>query len=185
MKKLIYILLLLFSLSSCTVWNKIIKKKEDISKTTQTTKSVTDSIVSVFKNRAINDQFSFRVPKFQSKDKHQDSVLENRLNEILKSINYNKRSGKNSYRVKYNPKKRAIETDVTIGETQDKTNSTNKEVEKDSTDFKSVSTFIKKKGIPMWTIIIGIILIFRKQIYWLIKKFFPVVEGFKIVQFFK
>ena len=185
MKQIIYILIILISFSSCTAFKKVIKEKEHISKTSEKSKSVVDSIVSVWNNRGIDDQFTFKVPRSNTADKTKDSILDARLDEILAKINFKKRSGSNSYKMRYNPKKREIETNVTVGATKDSINKVTKSDDKVTEKTTSIKSYIKKTGIPMLYIYICLAFVFRKQIYWSLGKAFPVLKTFKIIKFFK
>lgn len=176
---------MLISFSSCTAFKKVIQKKEHLSKTTEKSNSVVDSIISVWKNREIEDQFTFKIPRSNTANKTKDSILDARLDEILAKVNFKKRSGSNSYRMQYNPKKRELETNVTVGATKDSISNVTKSATKTAKETNIISNYIKKTGIPMWYIYIGLAFVFRKQIYWVFNKFFPVLKTFKIIQFFK
>jgi len=185
MNKLIYILILLISFSSCTAFKKVVKEKEHISTTSIQSKSVVDSIVSVWNNRGIEDQFIFKIPRSNTSDKTKDSILDARLDEILAKINFKKRSGSNSYKMRYNPKKREIETNVSVGATKDSISKVAKLDDKVIQETDSIKSYIKKTGIPILYIYIGLAFVFRKQIYWALNKMFPVLKTFKIIKFFK
>jgi hypothetical protein len=185
MKQIIYILIILISFSSCTAFKKVIKEKEHISKTSEKSKSVVDSIVSVWNNRGIDDQFTFKIPRSNTADKTKDSILDARLDEILAKINFKKRSGSNSYRMRYNPKKREIETNVIVGATKDSISNVTKSDDKVVKETTSIKSYIKKTGIPMLYIYIGLAFVFRKQIYWLLGIAFPALKANKFLKFFK
>ena len=185
MKNTVYILLLITFFSSCTALKRVKKETETVTTSEKETVQKFDSLVSIEKNRAINDKYIFKVPKSKSNDKASDSILDARLDEILDKINFQKRSGSNSYKMSYNPKKREIVTDVEVGATEDKTKNTNTEVteiSKETSFFKSISN---KTGIPVSWIIIGLVFLLRGQLFWVLKKLFPALETLKIIKFFK
>lgn len=185
MKQVIYILIILILFSSCTAFKKVIKEKEHISQSSEKSKSVVDSIVSVWNNRGIDDQFTFKIPRSNTADKTKDSILDARLDEILAKINFKKRSGSNSYKMRYNAKKREIETNVTVGATKDSISNVTKSDDKVTKETNSIKSYIKKTGIPMKYLVILLVWAFRKQIYWVLGKAFPVLKTFKIIKFFK
>lgn len=185
MKQISYILIILISLSSCTALKTVFQKKEHITTRATSSKAVVDSIVSVWKNREIEDQFTFKIPRSNTSNKTKDSILDARLDEILAKINFKKRSGSNSYRMRYNPNKRELETNVTVGATKDSISNVTKSDTKTAKETNIISNYIKKTGIPMWYIYIGLAFVFRKQIYWVLNKLFPVLKTLKIIQFFK
>ena len=79
-------------------------------------------------------------------------LLNKELNRILSSINTNKKSGKNSYSVKWNKVTRTIDVDVTIGETVsiETNNSEIKEAESKSELITFESVYKKVTLIPWW-----------------------------------
>lgn len=164
------------SLSSCTALKNVVQEKEHISKNTKNSQSVVDSIVSVFKNREIADQFSFKIPRSNTNNKSKDSILDARLDEILAKINFKKRSGFNSYKMRYNPKEREIQTNITVGATKDSINNVTKSATEVTKESSSIATYIKKTGIPTkWLLIAGLIY-FRKDIFWLIQKIIKLIK---------
>ncbi|MDB4157968.1 hypothetical protein N9609_00605 [bacterium] len=183
--KHLFQILLIFFLSSCTALKSVKKETETLSISEKETVQKTDSIVSIKQNRAIKDNFVFKVPKSSSTDKSTDSILDARLDEILEKLNFQKTSGSNSYKMSYNTEKREIEGSVEVGGTEDKTQITNAERLQTSSESDFLSSTSKKTGIPtMW--IIGIIVfLLRSQLFWLLKKLFPVLETLKIVKYFK
>ena len=161
------------------------KETEKLSISEKETVQKTDSIVSIKQNRAIKDNFVFKVPKSSSSDKSTDSIIDARLDEILEKLNFQKSSGSNSYKMSYNPDKREIEGSVEVGATADKTQSTHASNLQTSTDSDFLSSTSKKTGIPTIWILAIIVFLFRSQLFWLLKKLFPVLETLKIVKYFK
>ena len=184
MKYLFQILLILF-LSSCTALKSVKKETETLSISEKETVQKTDSIVSIKQNRAIKDNFVFKVPKSSSSDKSTDSIIDARLDEILEKLNFQKSSGSNSYKMSYNPDKREIEGSVEVGATEDKTQSTNASSSQKSSESNFLSSVSKKTGIPTIWILGIIVFLLRSQIFWLLKKLFPLLETLTIVKYFK
>ena len=187
MRNIIYIPLLitfLFS-GSCKVLKKQKKETEIVTSSEKETVQKYDGLVSIKQSRAINDKYIFKVPKIKSENKQTDSILDLQLTEILDKINFQKSSGSNSYKMSYNSKKREIVTDIEVGATEDKIKSTDKQsaiINKETNSFKSKS---KKTGIPILWIIVLIVFLLRTEIFWLLKKLFPVLKTLKLIKFFK
>lgn len=185
MKNITYILLITILFSSCTALKSVKKETETVTSSEKETVQKYDSLVSIKQSRAINDKYIFKVPKSKSNNKSTDSILDARLDEILDKINFQKRSGSNSYKMSYNPKKREIVTDVEVGATEDKTKSTNKEVTETSKETQFLKSISTKTGIPVKWIIALLVFLLRNQIFWLLKKLFPALETLKLIKYFK
>jgi hypothetical protein len=86
-------------------------------------------------------------------------LLNKELNRILSSINTNKKSGKNSYSVKWNKVTRTIDVDVTIGETVsiETNNSDIKKADSKSELITFESVYKKVTLIPWWIWLIAAI----------------------------
>jgi hypothetical protein len=86
-------------------------------------------------------------------------LLNKELNRILSNINTNKKSGKNSYSVKWNKVTRTIDVDVTIGETVsiETNNSDIKKADSKSELITFESVYKKIKIIPWWIWLIAAI----------------------------
>ena len=187
MRNIIYIPLLitfLFS-SSCRALKNQKKETEIVTSSENEKVEKLESLIIVKENMAINDKYIFKVPRNKSNNKTTDSILDARLDEILNKVNFQKSSGSNNYKMSYNSKKREIVTDIEVGATEDKIKSTDKQsaiINKENNSFKSKS---KKTGIPILWIIGLIVFLLRTEIFWLLKKLFPVLKTLKLIKFFK
>jgi len=169
MKKLLYITVIIL-FGSCTALKSVKKQKTSTSTSVRSEVARYDSIVKVERNKAIFDKMVFTIPKSNTANKQNDSILDARLDEILATINFQKKSGSNGYKIKYNPKRREIETNITVGATEDKNRQINTEKEDSITETSTINSFVKKTGIPLMWLISGVVFLLRKEIYWLIKK---------------
>lgn len=182
MKYFIYILLLI-TIGSCGVLKKI--KKETV-KTNIKIGSYSKRFDSIYKteiSKSIDDYFVIPITKSNTSNSNIDSIVDAKVDEILSKLNFNKRSGDNQYQFMYNKLKRELNTKISIGKTQNTSLNKRTEVEKQTTEISFYKEFIKKTGIPIPWLIVILIVVFRKQLFWLIKTFFPVFKTTKIYKF--
>lgn len=116
-------------------------------KTTQND-SLTDVTV-VDNNKAIIDSLSWQIAKIKTSKKDCDSLSQDAVNKVLKSLNAKKQSGDNSYELKYNALKRQFDLIVKIGAT--KNVSTTKKQTKNKTSYRYITkTITVQKPLPKW-----------------------------------
>jgi hypothetical protein len=187
---LVVFVLILLLFSQCSAPGSVFKSQKNKSlhqsnvqkKDSTSVKSVSKSINDSFKVFVpqISSDFNFEYKKALPKD--QDSItpeklaeihslyskkysklLSKELDRILNTINTNKKSGENSYSVKWNESTRTIDVDVTIGETEDLKVETSNSKESQITLIEQVKTEWTKVKIPWWVYALGIFF-FRKNI---------------------
>lgn len=131
----------------------------------------TNTKTEVNTNKAIIDSLSILIGKIKTSNPECDSITQNAIENLLKSINVSKASGDNSYQLKYNDIKRQLELLVKIGATKDEkiTNIYNKEILRIETERVEVPV---KMPLPSWQIfliisgIVGLIIpIIKAGIY--------------------
>ena len=174
MKKAI-LLLLAIILWSCGPLKK--KETETVKIIEKMSEKTNDSIVLKEINKAIDDLVQIKVSSSNTKDKVFDSLVNAKVDEILEKINLQKTSGSNQYQISYNRLKRQIEASMKVGETQNNSSEVKKTEKHEITDSEYISTYIKKvKGIPFYWYIIVLIVILRKQIFYILTLFFPALK---------
>lgn len=180
-RKLLLILLGL-SLIGCLGSKKVTEQSSEIAKIEKTT-SVTDSISSEVVNKAINDKASVKVIESDTGDRNFDEAVNKAVTNILSSINFEKSSGDNSYKMYYDINDRMMKMEASIGETSDTEVATSNEVESEKSISETSSTYTKEtfKIIPWWFWIVVIVLM-RKHIIGLIAIFIPGVKEIKTIQ---
>tara|TARA_R110000787_G_scaffold274731_1_gene382815 strand:- start:41 stop:709 length:669 start_codon:yes stop_codon:yes gene_type:complete len=177
----IVFIMILILFSQCVGSKKVFNKKSTLVETV-TEVSIKDSLNVTVINKPIDDSFKIFVPEIISTpsddlvlrddtikpiltltpeqiakidlvySKKNAKLLNKELNRILSSINTDKKSGKNSYSVKWNKVTRTIDVDVTIGETLsiETNNSEIKEAESKSELITFESVYKKVTLIPWW-----------------------------------
>lgn len=176
-KLLIYLIVVIF-LSSCAVL-----KKEKTTSIKQTEKSeiVIDTTSKETISKAIEDKASFKIAESNTGDRDFDLAVNTAVTNILRSINFQKTSGDNSYRLYYDEKLKTLEAQISVGETRNKEISTNKDVLVEKTLEVQIEELIKKIVIPWWVYLIPIFL-FRKQIFGVLAFIYPPIRGLKTLK---
>jgi len=158
MKKLIYIIVLMFTLTSCLGTKKTIESSS-ATKQTEKTETTKDSSSTVETNKAIQDRVVINVPK--SDNKEVTAMFER----LMQQLNTSKSSGSNSYNMRYDAETRQLLLDFIVGQTQNKQLATNSDTKTELSFEQQVETNTKKiiKMIP-WYLWVGLGIIFLPQI---------------------
>lgn len=128
-------------------------------------------------SKEIEDKITIPVEKSNTNDKKVDSLVDAKVKEILKKLNTSKQSGTNGYSLSYNELKDLLEVVVQVGETKNTIEKTSNTIEEKSKEYSEVNEYIKKvKGIPFYWYIIAFIIIFRKQIFYILGLIFPALK---------
>lgn len=182
MKKIIILVLFVFLLSSCTGVKKFFSKKTT-TKDIQKTEINKDSSNVVEKNKAIKDKTIIAIPESETGDRDFDLAVNKAVSNILRSINFQKSSGDNNYKLYYDEKLRELRAEFEIGETKNKEIITNKNTNIEKTFEETVIENSKKviKMIPLWLWLV-FIWFFRKSIISVISIFIPGVRGINTIQ---
>lgn len=178
MKNIIYILIILLTLSSCGITKRehsdstIIKEKIEKNK---------DSSNVIENNKAIKDKATIAITESNTGDRNFDEAVNKAVTSILRSINFQKTSGDNSYKFYYDERLKELRAEFEIGATQNKEVTTNENSKEKYSVVKEVEDYIKKIIIPWWAYLILLYLL-RKPVINIIGMFFPAVRGIKSVQ---
>lgn len=150
-------------------------EKTSDTKTTEFQSVVNDSIQKETINQGIDDTVTVEVPV-------SDPMLDAKIDEILSKLNTSKKSGSNSYKVKYDPDTNTLTQEATIGETKDSEIISNKENTTEKSFEQTVTENTKKviKMIPWWGWAI-LVWIMRKHIINIIAIFIPGVREIKTI----
>lgn len=181
---LIIIILLLFT--SCSLLNlgskKITEKTSEI-KQTEKIEIKNDSTSVEVVNKEIDDKASIKVAESNTGDRDFDEAVNRAVTNILSSINFEKSSGDNSYKMWYDVKEQMMKMEAKIGETKDKEVNTNKDKEVEKSWEQTVTENTKKtiKMIP-WYLWIVIVWFLRKHLINLVGIFVPGVKQIKTVK---
>ena len=154
------IILLLGLFMSCAVAKK---EKSSTTSSVEKTEKVTDTTSKETVNKKIDDSATIRVVESQTGDAEFDKRVNDAVANVLRSVNFQKSSGDNSYRAYYDEKLKALQFQVELGETRDKEVSTNNEANTEKTLETEISEYIKKIVIPWWMYLIAAFLL-RKPI---------------------
>ncbi len=147
-------------LSSCAVSKK---EKTSTSSTTETTEVSKDKSSDVKVNKAIEDSATFKVAQSNTGDKEYDEAVNRGVSNVLRSINFQKSSGDNSYRVYYDEKLKALQAEIQVAKTQDSATVSSSETNTEKSVEQEISEYIKKIVIPWWMYLIAAFLL-RKPI---------------------
>lgn len=173
----IYYLIILFTLTSCLGSKKVSEKTSDKSVVEKTKQ---DSVAKETINKGIDDKATFKVAESNTGDVDFDKRVNDAVTNVLRSINFQKSSGDNSYQLYYNEKLRQLEAQVQVGQTSNKEVSTNKESDKEKTESTTESYKKVVRMVPWWGWLV-VVWLLRKHIISVIAVFFPGVRGIKTV----
>ena len=171
-------LLLILIFTSCLGSKKVTEKTSDKS---LIEKTKTDSTAKETINKKIEDKATFKVAESSTGDVDFDNRVNDAVANVLRSINFQKSSGDNSYRVYYDEKLRTLEAQIQVGETSSKEVATNKESDKEQTET-STETFKKYTSMIPWWGWLVLIFVLRKHIIGFIAIFIPGVRGISTIQ---
>lgn len=171
MKKLLLIILIVCT--SC-LGSKKVSEKTSLLKETTSIKN--DSVSKQTVNKGINDEATFKVAESNTGDVDFDKRVNEAVSNVLRSINFQKSSGDNSYKFYYDEQLRELRAKVELGETRNSEVATNKDavVEKEEStteSFKKVVTTL-----PWWVWVIAFV-VFFKQIMGIIGNVYPPARG--------
>lgn len=143
-------LLFLLSLASCSTLKKEVDSKE-INRVEKNSLNVVKSDT-IQKNRAIDDKIVVNV-------KTPDEAINAAIRNAFKDFAYSKESGSNSTNMTFDPDQMAFKIANYIGETQDKTSSSNTDTSKEVTIEERADRYIERriKSLPWWVYIIGVL----------------------------
>ena len=176
-------------LAACGLGRKV--DRTTTTETTTTTEKVSenDSIskteTKVTVSEAINDQIRKQVPESDTGNSELDSIVNKKMDQLLKQLNTQKRSGSNSYSFRFDEKTREIITEFQVGRTQDSIRIAELEqriLETESIEYTEIfKTEVKKviRTLPWWIWAIAI-WFFRKQILTTLAVFFPQLRVFTL-----
>ena len=150
MKKLI-LFIICISFSSCLGVKKLIEKK-NVSKTTEKTEIVSDSVATKEVSKAINNEYTIPL-------KSTDSLVNNRIREALQNFQAGAKRGGNSTRIVFDADALAFKIASIVGETQSTNTATNNETKIEKTDEERIVEISKKvyKMIPWWIWVVAIV----------------------------
>ena len=115
--KVVLVVLVVLVVSSCAVLKK---DKTTTTKQTEKIEIVSDSISKETVNQGIKDAATFKVAESRTGDAEFDNRVNDAVANVLRSINFQKSSGDNSYKVYYDEQLKAIRAEVAVGETRNK-----------------------------------------------------------------
>ncbi len=178
MGKIIYILIIIL-FTSCGLSKKTVKSST--SKETEKTEILSDSISKETINKGIDDSATIKIQQSDTGDRDFDLAVNQTVTNILRSINFQKTSGDNSYRAYYDEKLEALQFRVQLGETKNSEVASSNSTLVQKTLTEQFSELIKKTIIPWWIYAIAIFLL-RKQIFGFIAFIYPPVRGLKTLK---
>lgn len=171
-KRILIFSIIVVFLTSCSVLKK---DKTTTTKETEKIEKSSDTISKESVNKAIDDKATIKIQESDTGDRDFDEAVNNAVTNILRSINFQKSSGDNSYRLYYDEKLKALQAEFQLGETRNKEVATNNEAVIEKTFEENISEYIKKIVIPWWVYLIPVYL-FRKQILGVLYFVFPVLR---------
>ena len=176
MVKYIYILILFIFIQSCLGSKKTTEKKYKSISTENVLKS-NDTTSKEIVSKSIKDEIIVEVPV-------SDPMTNAKIDEILRKLNTQKKSGNNNYKLYYDSKLRELRAELYVGETRDKVLETNNKVVNEKTFEQEISENSKKiiRIIP-WYIWLAIIWLTRKIfLIPIISIFIPGIKGIHTLQ---
>ena len=143
------ILILLFT--SCLGSKKITEKTSKETSTLQT-----DSISKETVNKGISDSATFKVAESNTGDIDFDKRVNEAVSNVLKSINFQKSSGDNSYKFYYDEQLRELRAKIELGETRNSEVKVDKDAVVETKETESVEKYLKV--VPWWLYVILLVL---------------------------
>jgi len=176
MKKL-FLILALVSLTSCLGVKKSTENTSSLSVKELTDKS-TDSTSKETINKGISDEAVFKVAESNTGDAEFDIRVNDAVTNILRSINFQKSSGDNSYSLYYDEQLRELKAQIQVGETRNAEVTANSEVVSQKESEKETTSEFKKvvTTLPWWVWIVAFV-VFFKQIMGFIGNIYPPARG--------
>lgn len=157
------------------------KSKEKSTVSTDKIEKVSDSSSKETVNKKIDDTAIINVGQSNTGDRDFDEAVNRSVSNILNSLNFQKSSGDNSYKLYYDEKLQQLRAEFQLGETRNSEIEANNSVVSEKTFEENVSEYIKKIVIPWWMYLIAIILLW-KHISRLILFIFPQMKGLKTLK---
>lgn len=144
MKKLLIILCVFISFSSCSVFKETKKNTSTTQK--ETSSSVKDSISNKETSLPINDRVVINVPKTDNEE------LKEMFKLFAQQFNTSKSSGSNSYTSRYDEEKNQVIIDFVVAATEKLQTISNKETTSEKSFEQQTDEYIEKKikRIPWW-----------------------------------
>lgn len=144
MKKLLIILCVFITFSSCSVLKET--KKNSTTKETESSTLVKDSISNKETSLPINDRVVINVPKTDNAE------LMEMFRLFAQQFNTSKTSGSNSYTSRYDEEKNQVVIDFVVAATEKLQTISNKETSSEKTIEQQTDEYIEKKikRIPWW-----------------------------------
>lgn len=147
------LLLIAFALmcTGCMGSKKVFNSKTE-SRKSDSSSVKSDSVKLTKINRAIDDEFTVKVAQSSSNNKSLDSLVNAKVDEILRQINTTKQSGGNSYKLYYDDVLRAVRAEFKLAETKDENLSTNKETATSSNEVLTTDQQVERViyALPWW-----------------------------------
>jgi len=177
-----YFALLLIVLCTSCLGTKKISEKTSAKSTTETTAVKQDSVAKETVNKGIDDTATFKVAQSNTGDADFDARVNAAVANVLRSINFQKSSGDNSYQLMYNERLNQLEARMQVGETRNTALETHKDVsnEKASTEE---STDTSKKVINQirgWGWVVAFVFFF-KNIMGVVGNIYPPARGIESI----
>lgn len=157
MKKLVLLCIVLL-LSGC----RSVKSTQDTSSVTKQSEKKevkSDSFSKIQTNGAIKDKIVTVVPKSETNNARLDSLVDAKVDRILKMLNTSKSSGGNNYRFEYDKLSRELRAYFELAETKNELMATNNSETTETSFEQKTDEYIKQKikAIPFWIyIVIGL-----------------------------
>jgi len=157
MRYFIYIVFF-FSFVGC----KSVKSTQELSSITKESEKIevqNDSISRIETNGAIKDEVITSVPRSNTNNAVLDSLVDAKVDRILRMLNTRKNSGGNNYRLEFDELTREIRAYFELAETQNEFQATNSSKKKEISFEEQTDSYVKKKirSIPFWIYIIAAI----------------------------
>jgi hypothetical protein len=157
------------------------RDKTTSTKQIEKTEVATDTMSKETINKKIDDAATIKIQESNTGDEDFDERVNEAVANVLRSINFQKSSGDNSYRAYYDEKLKALQFQIELGETRDTEVETNKEATTEKSFEENISEYVKKIVVPWWMYLIGIILLW-KFIAPMVMFVFPQLRGLKTMK---
>ena len=190
MKSLHYILITFLLFSGCGTVKKTEKESSQTTQSVERTRendSVATENTHVVVNQGIKDEIRKQVPQSNTGDRKLDSLVNTKVDQILRQLNTRKSSGSNSYRSYFDEKTRELITEFEVGATRDSlVISTLQQVilNQEKTDYSEIFSSESKKvvaRIPWWLWALAV-WFFRKPILETLAFIFPQLRAIGILK---
>lgn len=182
MKKLFILLFVATMASSCLGTKSTAEKSTSVTESSSQSESL-DKKETKEISKAISDELGVQVPDSDTGNQDLDNRVNEKVDQILQSLNSYKKSGDNSYRLYYDQQLRQLRALIEVGQTEKTSTSEVSQSESSTSLEKETESEIRKvvRTLPWWVWVIAVLLL-QKPIFGVLSTFIPALAATQLYQ---